>query len=88
LWRAFFLNYGWRGDFKASLNCGWADEFYHSARSLASKTLQSISLRRGLGWDGWGKAHWIGIQEGKSTIFIGGVVVGSPSFFDRAVKIE
>jgi hypothetical protein len=38
LWRAFFRNYGRRGDFKASLNCDQADEFYHFARLLASKT--------------------------------------------------
>ncbi len=38
-------------------------------------------MRRGVGSDGRGKAQWLGIQEGKSDIFVWGGVVGSPSFF-------
>ncbi len=72
LWRAFFLNYGQRGDFKASLNCDQADEFYPSAQLLASKTWQSISVRRGVSSDGRGKAQWLSVQEGKLTIFVVG----------------
>jgi hypothetical protein len=30
------------------------------------------SDRRGVGSDGRGKAQWLGFQEGKSTIFVGG----------------
>jgi hypothetical protein len=86
LWRAFFWNYGRRGDFKASLNCHQADEFYRSARLLASKTCQLISVRRDVGSDGRGKAQWLSVREGKLTIFVvGGGVVGLPSFFDRTV---
>ena len=29
-------------------------------------------MRRGVGSDGRGKAQWLGVQEGKSTIFVGG----------------
>ncbi len=29
-------------------------------------------MRRGVGSDGRGKAQWLGIQEGKSAIFVGG----------------
>ena len=72
LWRAFLWNYGRQGGFKASLNCDQEDEFDLSAQFLASKTWQSISVRQGVGSDGRGKAQWLGVQEGKSTIFIGG----------------
>ena len=37
LWRAFFWNYGRRGDFMASLNCDQADELDRSTQSLASQ---------------------------------------------------
>jgi hypothetical protein len=29
-------------------------------------------VRRGLGSDGLGKVQWLGVQEGKSAIFVGG----------------
>ena len=29
-------------------------------------------MRRGVGSDGRGKAQWLGVQEGKSAIFVGG----------------
>ena len=29
-------------------------------------------MRRGVGSDGRGKAQWLGVQEGKSTIFVEG----------------
>jgi hypothetical protein len=72
LWRAFFRNYGQRGGFKASLNCHRADEFDRSARSLASKTWQSISVRWGMSSDGQGKVQWLGVPGGKLTIFVVG----------------
>ena len=67
----FGIKAGGRG-FEASLNCNWADEFDRSARLLASKTRQSISVRRGVSSDGQGKAQWLGVQEGKLIIFVVG----------------
>ena len=29
-------------------------------------------MHRDVGSDGWGKAQWLGVQEGKLTIFVGG----------------
>ena len=74
------------GGLKASLNCDWADEFDHSTQFLASKTRQLISVRRGVGSDSRGKAQWLGVQEGKSTIFfVGGGGGGIAFIFDQAV---
>jgi hypothetical protein len=39
-------------------------------------------------WTAGEGADWFIVQEGKSAIFFGGGVVGSPSFFDRAVLME
>ena len=37
-------------------------------------------MHRGVGSDGWGKAQWLGVQEGKSTIFGGGGGGGGSAF--------
>ena len=36
--------------------CNWAGKIDHTARLLTSMTLQSKSVRRGGGWNGWGMA--------------------------------
>ncbi len=38
-------------------------------------------MRRGVGSDGRGKAQWLGVQEGKSTIFVVGGADGTAFIF-------
>ena len=38
-------------------------------------------MRRGVGSDGQGKAQWLGVQEGKSTIFVVGGADGIAFIF-------
>ncbi len=48
-------------------------------------------MRRGVGWDGRGKAQWLGVQEGKSTIFVvrgaGGIAfIFRPGGLNRTIR--
>ena len=40
-------------------------------------------MHRGVGSDGRGKAQWLGVQEGKSAIFVGGGGGGGIAFIFR-----
>ena len=44
-------------------------------------------MRRGVGSDGRGKAQWLGVQEGKSTILVGGGVafIFQPGGLNRTI---
>jgi hypothetical protein len=65
---AHFLELFRQGDFKAHLNCDWADKFDHSSQSPTLQTPQPTSALQGVGSDGKGKVLRLHFKGGNRQI--------------------